>query len=80
MKLLCQVTRDLISMFIADARMSLAILAVVSLAAVILGLEDGSGYLGGVVLTLGSLGVLIGGVLSAAKTVSRKRARGHDGP
>ncbi len=54
-------------MFVADARLTAAILALVALAAGLVDLADAPPLLGGAVLLLGALGVTIAAVLMAAR-------------
>jgi len=67
MSILKDVLAELFGMFVADARLTAAILAVVALVAVLI---DGAGVhplIGGGLLLIGSLGVLVAAVLWAAR-------------
>lgn len=68
-----EVARDLVKMFVADARMSAAVLAVVALAWGALALLHAPGLAAGALLALGCLAVLLASVASAART-ARGRA------
>jgi hypothetical protein len=71
MALLKDLCAEVIGMFVADARLSAAVLVVVAIAALLVeGLETHP-LVGGAVLLLGTLLVLLGGVRRAAR-----RARG----
>ncbi|OWY17130.1 hypothetical protein B6V73_09835 [Thioclava sp. JM3] len=67
MKILKDVLTELFGMFLGDAWLSTAILAVVALTALAIDLGGAPPMLGGVLLLIGSLGVLIGAVLRAAR-------------
>lgn len=67
MTILKDVLTELFGMFLSDAWLSTAILAVVALAAFAIDLAGAPPMLGGVLLLIGSLGVLIGAVLRAAR-------------
>ncbi len=66
MTILKDVLDELFSMFVADARLTAAILVVVALAAVLIDGLGMSPLIGGVVLFVGCLAVLMGAVLLAA--------------
>ena len=66
MSLFREVLAGLLGMFVADARLSLAILGLVGLSAAIVAL-GGAGLLAGAVLLFGSLGLVVGAVLRAAR-------------
>ena len=70
MSVLGEVAKDLGKMFVADARMSAAALAVVAIAWGAARL--GSGPLAGAVLALGALAVLLVGVARAARAARRR--------
>lgn len=71
MTILKDVLAELLGMFLGDARLSAAILAVVVIAASLIDLEDASPLIGGCVLLVGCLAVMIGAVLRAAKARAR---------
>ena len=70
MTILKEVLAELFGMFVADVRITGAILAVVALAALLIDLAGASPMIGGGVLLAGCLGVLMAAVLAAA---ARKR-------
>jgi len=67
MTVLREVLRELLSMFVADARLSAAILAVVAVAALLLRALPGQPLVSGAALLVGSLLVVVTGVLRAAR-------------
>jgi hypothetical protein len=72
MTVLREVLRELLSMFVADARLSAAILAVVALAALLLRIQPDQTLLAGAALLVGCLLVVVAGVLRAARARSRR--------
>ncbi|HUO88325.1 MAG TPA: hypothetical protein VMU08_04050 [Rhizomicrobium sp.] len=71
MSVLRDILDELLSMFLGDARLSLAILAVVAAAAALV--YAGQPWLAGAVLLLGCVGLMLGSVILAA----RKAGAGH---
>ena len=71
MTILKDVLAELFGMFVGDARLSAAILAVVASAALTIDAVGAPPLVGGAVLLIGCLGVLIGAVLRNAR---QKRA------
>ena len=67
MTILKDVLVELFGMFVADARLTLAILLVVAGVAGLIRLAGVDPLVGGVVLALGCVAVLFGAVLSAAR-------------
>lgn len=67
MTILKDVLAELFGMFVADARLTLAILAVVALAAALIDLAHAAPLVGGATLLLGCLGVMIAAVVLAAR-------------
>ena len=67
MSLIREVISELVSMFVGDARLSLAVLVVVALAAVLIKLAGLDPVLAGGVLLVGCLMVLLGAVGYAAR-------------
>lgn len=67
MTILKDVLAELFSMFVGDARLSAAILAVVALAALAIDAGGAPPLLGGVLLLIGCLGVMIAAVLRTAR-------------
>ena len=67
MSILREVFAELFGMFVADARLTVAILCVVAVAAALIRLAGMAPLLGGGVLLAGCLGVLISAVLSAGR-------------
>ena len=65
MSLLREVLGELLSMFVADLRLTLAVLALIALTAVLAGLA-GAGV-AGLALLAGSLAILVAAVLVAAR-------------
>jgi hypothetical protein len=64
---LAAVFRELTGLFIDDGSLALAILAVVVLAGISVALVPNAPIAGGVILLLGSLGVLLANVLRASR-------------
>jgi hypothetical protein len=71
MSILKDVLAELFGMFVSDARLTVAVLAVVAVAAVLIGPVGIPPLIGGFVLLVGCLAVLLGAVAWAAR---RKRA------
>ncbi|MAW86260.1 MAG: hypothetical protein CMJ42_07005 [Phyllobacteriaceae bacterium] len=67
MTILRDVFAELFGMFVGDARLTVAVLAVVGVAAALIDIGDLSPLLGGCVLFVGCLVVLMGAVLRAAR-------------
>ena len=67
MTILKDVLAELFGMFVGDARLTVAVLAVVGVAAALIDIGDLSPLLGGCVLFVGCLVVLMGAVLRAAR-------------
>ncbi|HVC56595.1 MAG TPA: hypothetical protein VND95_11600 [Stellaceae bacterium] len=67
MSLIAEIAGELAGMFVGDARLSLAILAVVGVAAALRELSGLDPLLGGAVLLVGSLAVLIESVRRSAR-------------
>ncbi len=67
MTILRDVFAGLFGMFVGDARLTVAVLAVVGVAAALIDIGDLSPLLGGGVLLVGCLVVLMGAVLRAAR-------------
>jgi hypothetical protein len=67
MNLIREIAGEIASMFVGDARLSLAILAIVGVAAAMRGLSGLDPLLGGAVLLVGSLAVLIESVRRSAR-------------
>ncbi len=67
MTVLEEVARDLAGMFVADARLTAAVLAVVALSWAALDVARAPGLVGGALLVFGSLAVLLASVVSAAR-------------
>jgi hypothetical protein len=67
MTILRDVLSELIGMFLGDARLSAAILAVVAAAAAVIDLAGASPLVGGLVLLVGCPAVMVGAVLRAAR-------------
>lgn len=76
MSILKEVLAELLGMFIGDARLSAAVLAVVALSAALIVLAKIDPLVGGGLLLGGCLAVLVEGVLSAAR---RHRAKSDPG-
>jgi len=72
MSILRDVLAELFGMFVSDARLTAAILAVVGIAAAMVDLAGMAPLLAGAVLLAGSLGVLVGAVLMAARQHRRR--------
>ncbi len=72
MSILKAVLAELLGMFVADIRLTAAILCVVAAAAVLVDLMDLAPLLGGAVLLAGCLGVTVAGVLLGARRVRRR--------
>lgn len=68
-----EVARDLVKMFVADARMTAAVLAVVALVWATMALAHAPGLAAGALLALGCLGVLLASVASAARAARKRR-------
>lgn len=75
MTILREVLAEMIGMFVADLRLTLAILALVALTALLAGPLGAGGAIAGAVLVLGSLGLLVGAVLFAARPGPRRPPR-----
>lgn len=67
MSILKDVLAELFGMFVADARLTLAILGIVALTALLVDLAGLAPLLGGAVLLGGTLAVLVTGVVLAAR-------------
>ena len=67
MSILRDVLAELFGMFVADARLTIAILCVVAVTAGLVDLAGTAPLIGGVVLLAGCLAVLIAAVLGAAR-------------
>ena len=67
MTLLRDVFGELFGMFVADARLTVAILCVVAVSAALMDLIGAGSLVGGGVLLLGCLGVLVGAVRLGAR-------------
>lgn len=72
MTILKDILAELYGMFVADARLTMAILGVVALAAGLIDVGVVAPLIGGVVLLAGCLGIMIGSVLWSAR---QQRAR-----
>ena len=68
MSLLKDVVAELFSMFVSDARLTAAILAIVAIAAALVGGTDLPHLAGGLVLLFGSIAILVLSVRRAART------------
>ncbi|MBZ0127826.1 MAG: hypothetical protein K8F59_01795 [Rhodobacteraceae bacterium] len=66
MSILAEVLQDLAKMFVADVRLTLAILGLIGLVSVLIALGL-TPLTGGAILFAGSLGLLVAAVLSAAR-------------
>jgi len=71
MSILKDVLTELFSMFVADARLTIAILCVVALTAGLVDLAGTAPLIGGVFLLLGCLGVMFAAVLLGARRETR---------
>ena len=74
MTILRDVLAELLGMFVSDARLTAAVLALVAVAAVLERTLAGAPLIGGAVLLAGCLGLLIGSVVLAARERRRKAA------
>lgn len=68
MSILKDVLAELFSMFISDARLTAAILAIVAMAAALVGGTDLPHLAGGLVLLFGNIAILVLSVRRAART------------
>jgi uncharacterized membrane protein len=64
---LLALVRDVVSLFVDDGSLALAILGVVAIAAIVAALTPNMPLLAGAALLVGSLGVLVVNVLRAAR-------------
>jgi hypothetical protein len=64
---LLALVRDVVSLFVDDGSLALAILGVVAIAAIVVALTPKMPLLAGAALLVGSLGVLVVNVLRAAR-------------
>ena len=71
MTIFSEVLAELFSMFLGDARLSLAILLVVAASAALVDLAGAAPLVGGAVLLVGCLGTVLGAVLHAARRAGR---------
>ena len=67
MRILTDVLAELFGMFVSDARLTLAILAVVGASAALIDLTDATPLVGGGLLLVGCLGVVVGSVYNTAR-------------
>ena len=67
MRILTDVLAELFGMFVADARLTLAILALVGASAALIDLTEAAPLFGGGLLLVGCLGVVVGSVHWAAR-------------
>jgi fatty acid desaturase len=74
MTILGDVLAELFGMFVSDARMSAAVLAVVAVAAALIGPGGLPPLVGGAVLLLGCMAVLLGAVAWTARRQKAARA------
>jgi hypothetical protein len=80
MTILREVLAELIGMFVGDARLSAAILAVVVLAALLIEVGHVLPLIGGVVLLAGCLAVVVTSVRRGARRAAAQAAGGPAGP
>jgi len=72
MSILKDVLTELFGMFVADARLTVAILCVVALTAALIDLAGIAPLIAGIVLLAGCLGVMMAAVLLAARRNTRR--------
>lgn len=68
MSLLREIAGEIVGMFVADARLTGAILLLVAAVALLIGLADVDPLIGGLVLLLGCLAILVENVRHAARS------------
>ena len=67
MKNLILALRELAGLFVEDGALALAIIAVVAVAGLVAALAPAAGWLSGLILLCGCLGVLVGNVVTAKR-------------
>jgi uncharacterized membrane protein YdjX (TVP38/TMEM64 family) len=67
MKMLMELLRELLGLFVDDGSLALAIVAIIMLAAIFAALMPGTPLLAGAVLLFGCLGVLLLNTMQAAR-------------